>query len=251
MESHFDSFRDPVSTIRRTYRGAFNNRIDRHASSGSSFRVEGVVNHALKTNCYVSENTQFIRSIPKPDEIDEAANGDRSCKNPYVCANRCLFAPPDYPHGFSTTLTSHCVEPFYVAPGYGESIKTDRFPLNKSFDNVRWRTENSRNTHTCNIYDTVELVPWLSHKECLADVTRYQTQKVTGGDLIWRDLNTGNNLVSAPSIPDCIVRISHKRRVGLTRAPVAGVGPYTFGAVDETHADPEQLHAYLFHNTDA
>ena len=79
MESHFDSFRDPDSTIRRMYQGAFNNRIDRHDSSGSSFRVEGVVNHALKTNCYVSENTQFIRSIPKPDDIDVAGGGARTC----------------------------------------------------------------------------------------------------------------------------------------------------------------------------
>ena len=258
MEQHFESFRDPVDTIRRSYRGAFNNRIDRHSSGGSSFRVEGIVNHALKTNCYVSENTQFIRSIPKPEDIDEdPGNGDRSCKNPYVCANRCTFAPPDYPHGFPTTITSQCVEPFYVAPEHGASVKTVRFPLNKSFDNVRWRTENSKNTHTCNIFDTVELVPWLSHKECLTDVERYQNRKVPEGDLIWRDLNVpGDTLVSAPAIQNCTVRISHKRRVGFTRQVVAdaagdGSGPYTVPfTVDET-AQGSTDHTYLFHNVAA
>ena len=116
MQQHFESFRDPTSTIRRSYEGAFNNRIDRFPASGSSFRVEGVAGHVLKTDCFVSEDTQITHKIPKPSEVEIDNNGGRVCRNGYTYFNRCMFAPPDYPVSFPTTITNHCVEPTYVEP---------------------------------------------------------------------------------------------------------------------------------------
>ena len=173
MEQHFESFRDPTSTIRRSYEGAFNNRIDRFPASGNSFRVEGVSDHVLKTDCFVSEDTQITRKIPQPSEVDVYLNGDRVCRNGYTYFNRCLFAPPDYPVGFPTTITNRCVEPLYVQP---RTLQFTRFPLNKTFDNVRWRTENSKNSHRCNIYDTIELLPWLTSSFCRDDIERSEVK---------------------------------------------------------------------------
>ena len=117
MQQHFESFRDPVSTIRRSYEGAFNNRIDRFPASGTSFRVEGVAGHVLKTNCFITEDMQITRSQPKPSEVEFLNNGNRVCRNGYTFLNRCMFAMPDYPGGFPTTITNRCVEPNFVDPG--------------------------------------------------------------------------------------------------------------------------------------
>ena len=46
---------------RRTYAGALNNRIDRNEAVGSRFRVEGMRDHVLSSDCYVEEETVIER----------------------------------------------------------------------------------------------------------------------------------------------------------------------------------------------
>ena len=78
MEQTFERFRDPKSAIRRSYRGAFNNRIDRFPDTGGAFRVEGVTHHALKTDCFVSEDVIVKREQPRPSPVEtEAGVGGR------------------------------------------------------------------------------------------------------------------------------------------------------------------------------
>ena len=133
MEQHFELFRDPVSTIRHSYTGAFNNRIDRFPATGNAFRVEGVTDHVLKTNSFISEDMQFTRRLQLPSEIEYDPNdGSSFCRNAYTFFNRCLFAPPDYPRGFPG-ISDRCVEPHYMDDTL--EARFTRFPLNKTFDN--------------------------------------------------------------------------------------------------------------------
>lgn len=47
---------------RRIYEGAYNNRVDRIPQAGNSFKVEGVPNHVLQGDCYISESVDLIRT---------------------------------------------------------------------------------------------------------------------------------------------------------------------------------------------
>ena len=193
MEEHFERFRDPQNTIRRAYSGAFNNRIDRFPAVGGSFRVEGVTKHALKTDCFISEDLRTTRALPFPHEIEEDNGGNHYCRNGFTYLTRCLYAYPDYPH--FPRFSTRCVEPNYVSDLGGAPLVP--FALNKTFDNVLWRTENSKNSLECNVYDTVELVPWLSHNECVTDVARNKTHNFQ--NLAWFDFNTNQELPTTPS----------------------------------------------------
>ena len=88
--STFDKFRDPQPLIRRQYQGSKYNRIDKHLSSGSSFRVEGVTDHSLETDCYITESIELIRRKPIPDEPEEKV----SCNTLDAYYNRALFRLP-------------------------------------------------------------------------------------------------------------------------------------------------------------
>ena len=241
MQEHFERFRDPVNTIRRSYKGAFNNRIDKFPAVGSSFRVEGVTKHALKTNCFISEDSRTTRELPLPNNIDETGGGDAYCRNGYTYLNRCMYAAPDYPPGFPG-FSNRCVEPTFMIDT--PSSELSRFALNKTFDNVQWRTEISKNSLDCNVYDTVELVPWLSHSVCLSDVDRKDSVKQD--NFIWYDFNRKQELNSTPTIPDCIIPLSHRRRIGISKYYIQGAGPYVFTPFDETRGY-EIAQTYLFH----
>ena len=101
-------------------------------------------------------------------------------------------------------------------------MNLDRWALNKTFDNVRWRTERCINPHQCEIFDTCELQPWLSHRECEHDIRRADNIKVTTSDYKWFDANT-NQDIPAPIIPDCSITLAYKEHIAIgQRRTVAG-----------------------------
>ena len=59
---------------KRIYEGPYNNRIDRVSQSGNSFKVEGVPNHVLKTDCFISETVELTRR--RHADIDDVVGGN-------------------------------------------------------------------------------------------------------------------------------------------------------------------------------
>ena len=222
---------------RRTYAGALNNRIDRNEAVGSRFRVEGMRDHVLSSDCYVEEETVIERHKGGLGRVFEDGNGDPRLPDYESWVNTVLFAYPGYPGGMPG-LREHCraVEPRWVEDSVYE-IHTDRWALNKTFDNVQWHTERSANQHQCEIFDTCELQPWLAHKECVEDIRRDGRVTVLPTEAIWHDENTHRD-VPEPSIPNVPYKPRWKGRWALgNRATAAGnvANHHVFdGEFDET-----------------
>ena len=222
---------------RRTYAGALNNRIDRNEAVGSRFRVEGMRDHVLSSDCYVEEETVIERHKGGLGRVYEDVNGDPRLPDYESWVNTVLFAYPAYPGGMPG-LREHCraVEPRWVEDTVYE-IYTERWALNKTFDNVQWHTERSANQHQCEIFDTCELQPWLAHKECVDDIRRDGMVTVLPSEAIWHDENTHRD-IAEPSMPDVPYKPIWKGRWAIgNRATVAGAvaNHHVFGpAFDET-----------------
>ena len=214
---------EPIT--RRVYEGAFNNRIDRNEAVGSRFKVEGMRDHVLDADCFVEEDTVVERFRPRLQTVnDGGANPTIANYDSYF--NLCMFRNCLYPRGLPPPRdNNHAVDPYYVS-GDTYRINMERWALNKSFDNVTWFTGRSVNTHKCEVFDTCELQPWLSHKDCEHDIRR--DDLITSVDFTWFNENT-NTEVSEPNIPNCIFKPAYKDRFGI------GVTPTAAGAVNNHH----------------
>ena len=152
---------------KRIYEGPYNNRIDRVSQSGNSFKVEGVPNHVLKTDCFISESVELTRR--RHADIDDVAGGN--APDFESVANKRTWKYPEYPAMPQIPKQGDvCPDPYVLHDI--KDIEFRRWALNKSFDNVQWRTETSRNSHQCEIFYTCELQPWLSHADCTEDILR-------------------------------------------------------------------------------
>ena len=216
MERTFERYRDSKNTIRRSYSGAFNNRIDRFPDTGGAFRVEGVTNHTLKTDCFITEDVVIRRTQPGPNDVEITAANARYFRNLYSFYNRALYAHPRFPSLPDRESFERCVEPLYQVPDLASFMTIDRFALNKTFDNVRWRTENAKNSFQCNIFDTVELVPWLSHNDCLTDIARKPAINFQTTDITWFDFETNSELPTAPAFSNIQVPFVLRGYLGIT-----------------------------------
>ena len=188
-----------MSQNRRIYEGPYNNRIDRVPQVGNSFKVEGVPNHVLQTDCFISEAVELTRRRHTDiAEVEEKVGAD--APDFESVANRRTWKYPEYPNIPQIPKQGDvCPDP-YVLHNIND-IEFRRWALNKSFDNVQWRTETSRNSHKCEIFDTCELQPWLSHADCTADILR--PDKPRSRTKFWRDLNTGTDIDDF-QVPDCV-----------------------------------------------
>ena len=222
---------EPIT--RRVYEGAFNNRIDRNEAVGNRFKVEGMRDHVLNADCYIEEDVEVERFRPQLAVVD-TTGATPTIANYDAYFNLCMFRNCLYPPGLPPPRNgNHAVDPYYVS-GDTYRLNMERWALNKTFDNVTWYTGRSINTHKCEVFDTCELQPWLSHKDCEHDIRR--DDEIKNGDFVWFDENT-NSEVPEPNIPNCTYKPVYKGRFGLAIIPTAAGAVnnhHVFGVFDET-----------------
>ena len=196
-----------MSSEIRMYTGPLNNRIDRVESVGNTFRISGVPNHIQKTNVYIQEEIKLERlrtvGITADTIVGEAGDFE-------ALANRHTYRLPSYPHTLPQEPRAGeiCVDPLALIRD--QSVSFRRWALNRSFDRVRWRSDNSINEFDSQVFDTIELQPWLSHSDCTTDISR--SEKSIAHEQSWHDFKSDEDR-SDPGQPDVTAPLSYRSRI--------------------------------------
>ena len=220
----------------RLYTGPLNNRIDRVESVGNQFRISGVPNHIQKTNVIVQEQIKLQRNrkVGLTDKTSDEKAGDFE-----DLANRATYKFPSYPYDLPRAPRANelCVDPLTLSKD--TSVKFRRWALNRSFDRVTWRSDNSVNEYDSQVFDTIELQPWLSHSDCTTDISR--SNKSIANELYWHDFTRDEDSSTALQ-PDMVAPVSYRSRVLFGTWPANGDADYVIGAAMDEASGTVNLH---------
>ena len=217
-------YQPDTPTNLRTYQGPLNNRIDRVESVSNNFRVDGVPNHVQKTNVYVQENILLERTRKIGLIGDIAPNQPANFES---LANSHTYKFPEYPSNLPRQPQAGdlCIDPLLLS--HNDTVKFRRWALNRSFDRVQWRSDNSINSYDSQVYDTIELQPWLSHFDCTEDISR--SKKIITGEKFWHDFQRDEEYKNDDiTIKNMRAPFSYRNKVLFGEWPAAGDDDYKF-----------------------
>ena len=148
----------------RQYSGAQTNRIDVVAAVSNNFRVQGVPSHFQQTTVYIKDDVQFVRRRQQSADEPQGDGSFQEGNNPIDKWSE-IYRFPNYPYNLPKKPREGelCPDPRDVEEL--NTVEFRRWPLNRTFDNVEWRAENSTDSFKCNVLDTIEIQPYLCHNE--------------------------------------------------------------------------------------